>query len=209
MNGDDRNDCDSADCLTSIWTNRYYLCTFCWALDRVVHAVYVIVCFLAKGGVGKKEWRHYDNKNNVRHGFQINLGIALMNYGISTEWKDITQTRPHFIRQTAFVPCDCDKCFFCLNKFTNGITHRWKKEAKVTVMYVCGTRVRTDKCTSNRVNLGLVAVRYCRMCYRTQLNTELSSKERKKTCRTSKMECPICMEPICKECWKEGYDKHE
>ena len=173
---------------------------FCWALDRVVHVVYVIVSFLAKGGVGKKEWRQYDNKN------KIDLGIVLMNYGISTKWKDITQTRPNLIRQTAFVPCDCDKCFFCLNKFTNGITHRRKKEEKVTVMYVCGTRVRTDKCTSNRVNLGLVAARYCRMCYRTQLNTELSSKERKKTCRTSKMECPICMEPICKECWKEGYD---
>ncbi len=77
--------------MTNIWTNRYYLHMFCWALDRVVHVVYVIVSFLAKGGVGKKEWRQYDNKN------KIDLGIVLMNYGISTKWKDITQTRPNFI----------------------------------------------------------------------------------------------------------------
>jgi len=41
-----------------------------------------------------------------------------------------------------------------------------------------------------------------------QLTTELSAKERKKTCRTSAMGCAVCKEPICKECWKEGYDKH-
>ena len=54
MNGVDRNDRDSADYSTSIRTNRYYLRIFCWGLDRVVHAVYVVVCFLAKGDVGKK-----------------------------------------------------------------------------------------------------------------------------------------------------------
>jgi len=48
----------------------------------------------------------------------------------------------------------------------------------------------------------------CRMCYRKQLTTELSAKDRRKTSRTSRMGCPICKEPICKECWKEGYDKH-
>ena len=79
MNGVDRNGRASAYYLTSIRTNCYYLRIFCWVLDRVVHAVYVILCFLAKGGVGKKEWRHNDNKHNGRHDFQINLGIALMN----------------------------------------------------------------------------------------------------------------------------------
>jgi hypothetical protein len=46
------------------------------------------------------------------------------------------------------------------------------------------------------------------MCYRKQLITELSAKERRKTSRTSAMGCQICKEPICKECWEEGYDKH-
>ncbi len=132
-----------------------------------------------------------------------------MNYGISTEWKDTTEARPNLIRQTAFLPCDCKKCFFCMNGFTNGIQHCPSKKAKVTVEYKCGTRVRTNKCTDERVKIGLVAARYCRMCYRKQLTTELSAKERKKTCRTSKMGCPICKEPIRKECWKEGYNKHE
>jgi hypothetical protein len=81
---------------------------FCWGLDRVVHAVYVLVCFLAKGGIGKTEWGRYNNKNNSQHDFQIDLEIALMNYCISTEWKDTTEMRPNFLRQTVFVPCDCD-----------------------------------------------------------------------------------------------------
>ena len=63
MNGVDQNNRDSADYSTSIRTNRYYLRIFCWGLDRVVHVVYVVVCFLAKGDVGKKEWQRYDDKN--------------------------------------------------------------------------------------------------------------------------------------------------
>jgi hypothetical protein len=114
MNGVDRNDRDSADYLTTIWTNHCYLRIFCWGLDRVVHAVCIVVCFLAKGGVGKREWGRYDDKNNGWHDFQIDLAIALMNYGISTESKDTTEARPNFIRQTAFVPCNCRKYFFLL-----------------------------------------------------------------------------------------------
>ena len=64
------------------------------------------------------------------------------------------------------------------------------------------------QCTDVRVNLGLKAGKYCRMCYRKQLPTGLSAKERQKRCRTSALGCSICKEPICKECWKEGYDKH-
>ena len=58
------------------------------------------------------------------------------------------------------------------------------------------------------VSLKLESGIYCQMCYRKQLTTELVTKERKKTCRTSKMGCLICKEPICKECWKEEYDKY-
>jgi hypothetical protein len=127
---------------------------------------------------------------------------------ISTEWKDTTEARPNFLRQTAFLPCDCEKCFFCMNGFTNGIQHCPLKEAKVVVQYKCRTRVTTNKCTDVRVSLGMVSGSYCRMCYRKQLTTELSAKKRRKTSRTSAMGCPVCKEPICKECWKEGYNKH-
>ncbi len=124
-------------------------------------------------------------------------------------WMDDTsQTRQNFIRQTAFVPCDCDKCFFCLNGHTNGITHRSWKQSKVTVECACGTQVMTSKCTSDLVDLGMRAGDYCWMCYHKLLSTEFTVKARKKLCRTSRLGCPIFKEPICKECLREGYDKH-
>ena len=58
-NAVDRNDRDSADYSTTIRTNRYYLRIFCWALDRVIHAAYVVVCFLIKSDIGQKEWKRY------------------------------------------------------------------------------------------------------------------------------------------------------
>eukprot|EP00984_Skeletonema_dohrnii_P004810 scaffold1689_cov99-Skeletonema_dohrnii-CCMP3373.AAC.1 len=81
----DKNDRDSADFSTSIRTNRYYIRIFCWSLDRVVHAEYVIVCFCYKMGIGKEEWKKYLDKNDGRHDFQIDLGIALLNYAIENE----------------------------------------------------------------------------------------------------------------------------
>ncbi len=53
-NAVDRNDRDSADYSTTIRTNRYYLRIFCWALDRVNHAAYVVVYFLSKVTLDKK-----------------------------------------------------------------------------------------------------------------------------------------------------------
>ncbi len=95
-----------------------------------------------------------------------------------------------------------------LKGITTGIAHPPTKKAKVTVEYKCGTRVKTNQCTDVRVSLGMKSGDYCRMCYRKQMTTELLAKERKNRCRASAMGCPICKEPICKECWKEGYDTH-
>ena len=207
-NAVDRNDRDSADYSTTIRTNRYYLRIFCWALDRVIHAVYVVVCFLVKGDVGQKQWKRYLDTHSGRHDFQINLALSIMNYGVGLHWDGKSATRPNFMRQAAFVPCDCDKCFFCLNNITSGIGHPPSKRAKVTVEYACGTRVKTNKCTSDRVSLGMKSGKYCRMCYRKQVSTGLTAGERQKRCKTSAMGCAICQEPICKECWAAGYDKH-
>jgi hypothetical protein len=63
MNGVDRNNRDSRDYSTSIRTNWWYLCIFCWAMDRVVHAQHSIVVFLAEQGIGKPEWNKYRDKN--------------------------------------------------------------------------------------------------------------------------------------------------
>jgi hypothetical protein len=141
--------------LTTIRTNRYYLRIFCWALDRVIHVVYVVVCFLIKGGVGQEQWKRYLDTHSGHHDFQIDLALSIMNYGIGLQWDGESATRPNFMRQREFVPCDCGKCFFCLKGITIGIAHPPSKRAKVTVEYKCGTRVTSRKCTGYWVNLGL------------------------------------------------------
>ena len=52
FNAIDRNDQDSANYSMTICTNHYYIQIFCWALDRVIHVVYVIMCKLLKAGMG-------------------------------------------------------------------------------------------------------------------------------------------------------------
>jgi len=172
-----------------------------------VHAQHSIVVFLAEQGIGKPEWKKYRDKNQGRHDFQIDLGISLLNYGIGLDWDGESRERPSYMRKGAFKPCECKMCFFCVKGLTNGITHRPSKGAKVIVEYKCKTRVKTNQCTTERVDLG-IGGHYCRMCYRKLPITELKAQVRKKMCRTSRMGCPICKEPICKECWGEGYDKH-
>ncbi len=46
FNAVDRNDHDSVDYSATIRKNCYYIRIFCWALDRVIHAAYVIICTL-------------------------------------------------------------------------------------------------------------------------------------------------------------------
>jgi hypothetical protein len=209
FNAVDRNDRDSADYLTTICTNHYYIRIFCWALDRVIHAAYVIVCNLSQAGMGSPHWKQYSSKNYSRHNFQIDLAMDLMNYGIGLEWDGNLNSsdRPSFMPKCSLVPHDCGKCFFCVKGLTSGITHRQSKKARVTVKYKCGTRVTSRKCTGERVNLGLKSGQYCRMCYQKQVSTELKAKERKERCRNSRLGCAVCKEFICLECWKEGYNR--
>ena len=71
--------------------------------------------------------------------FQIQLGLDTINYAISKAW-DGKLERPDWMRQKDFVPCDCKRCYFCLNGFTTGIAHKkrnseWKWLAVVLVYY--------------------------------------------------------------------------
>ena len=127
----------------------------------------------------------------------------LFNYGISLDWDGVSHDRPSYMRKGAFKPCECKMCFFCVKGLTNGITHRPSKTGKVVVQYKCGTRVKTNQCMGERVDLGL-GCSYCRMCYRKLLGTTATEQEatvRRRMCRASRIGCPICNEPICKECW--------
>ena len=134
-NGVDRNDRDSADWSTTIRTTRYYLRIFCWALDRVVHTCYVVVCFLADASIGDPKWKKYGSKHNGRHDFQIDLGLALLNYAIALDW-DGSLERPEYMRQKEFVPCDCTKCYFCINGHTKGICP--KRDQEYLLEFKCG-----------------------------------------------------------------------
>ena len=77
-------------------------------------------------GVINEDWKRYKSKNNGRHDFQIDLGIALLNYGIGLDW--VGDERPDYMRTGEFIPCDCKKCYFCLNGHTTGIAHAGRKQ---------------------------------------------------------------------------------
>ena len=47
---------------------------------------------------------------------------------------------------------------------------------------MCGTWVKTDKCTNVRVKFGMKLGKYCPMCSRKQVTTELSAIEVQKLC---------------------------
>ena len=85
FNDAENNNRDSADYSTSIRTNCYYLRIFCWLLNRAVHTLYVVVCHLTYLENGK-QWEKYKSKHNGRHDFQIDLGLALLAYGIGLDW---------------------------------------------------------------------------------------------------------------------------
>jgi hypothetical protein len=161
-NAVDRNDHDSADYSTTICTLHYYLHIICWALDRVVHTCYVVVCALAAAGIGDSEWDKYRSKHSGRHDFQIDFAMALLNYAISSDW-DGKSKRPGWMRQKDFLQCDCKKCYFCINGLTSGACR--KRDREYTVEFKCGKRQRTKKCTTERVTIASSGS-YCRLCYK-------------------------------------------
>ena len=209
FNAVDRNDRDSADYSTSIRTNRYYLRIKCWVLDRVVHTCYAVVLYSVALNIHKQGWEKYVNKNNGRHDFQIDLGIYLINRGIHMDWTG--EERPDYMRKDAFIPCDCDKCYFCLNGHTSGIAHAPKKREAhrpTAIVYKCNTRQKVETCKDVKERVDIMKnSKYCKMCYRKQGKVGTVA-ERLKKCNTSCLGCPICKEHICDDCWKSGYDKH-
>ena len=108
------------------------------------------------------------------------------------------------MRQDPFVPCNCGKCFFCLNGITTGIAHPPSKKAKVTVEYVCRTRVMMNKCTNKRVNLGMLSGSYCWMCYRKQVTMELTPTKREKSAEPHHWDVPSVKSQFAKSARNRG-----
>ena len=106
MNGVDRMDRDNADWSVSIRTNRWYLRVVFWILDCVIFAMYLVATF-GEGEVAAK----YKNKNNGRRKFQIDLAMALMEEGLTRDWKgDLKDDsgRPAWNRKRGYIPCNCE-----------------------------------------------------------------------------------------------------
>lgn len=128
MGGVDMNDGDAANYPLSFRSNRWYLRIFCWALERVIHATFQIVVFLANEC--KEDWKCYLNKENGRLKFQMDLAMQLVEYGIRMDWKgdaddpDNNKGRPSWVRQVGWVPCKCGLCFFCTTGRTTGIVRK-------------------------------------------------------------------------------------
>ena len=98
FNAVDRNDRDSSDYSVSQRTHRWFLRLYFFLLDRVIHGCFVVVVSLT---AGYKSWSTFRNTNGGRRNFQIQLGLELINYGISLEWPDPTDAsrRPKWVRR--------------------------------------------------------------------------------------------------------------
>ena len=167
----------------------------------MVHTLFLVIVYCEQNGIGEPSWEKYKNKNTGCLDFQIDLGIDLLNYGIDLDWDGVK--RPYYMRAEGFVLCNCKKCFFCINDHTSGIKHGKKRP---TIVYRCGKRARTSKCSAVRVNIGKSS-KYCKICFRKQ-GDEGTVGQRKKKCRSSCLGCPICEEHICNSHWDSGYDLH-
>ena len=144
------------------------------------------------------------SKNGGRRTFQIHLAIALLNKGISMDWKG--DKRPDYMRQTSSIPCNCEMCYFCINGYTSGIAHAGDK-CTPDRMSIGGKKVKVDKCTEERVTLLKYEKLsdYCRMCYAGFKENGMNAKEKRNAANKSSKKCGYCKVLICEECWKD-YD---
>ena len=165
---------------------------FFWIVDRVMHCLFVVVVFCAKDNVGPEWWVLYLKKGG-RYRFQIDLGMALINYALENEWEDIKEPHPNWIRQRGFIPCDCKQCFFCKKGLTTGISH--KRKTKTVFVESNKKRHVVTGHTDVRVKLRKRKCSYCRMCYCNQKGAvgadgkKLTTEEKKKNCNWSCMGC--------------------
>ena len=124
-------------------------------LDSVVHS-----CFLIDINIGREEWIKYKNNHDGRSIFQIDLALAVIEYGITHDWPSgfDEYDKPKWLRQKPYVACACGTCFFCKNGKTTGL------QSKPTV----GTPVakKGKVCTTIREVLRSKKCEYCRECLR-------------------------------------------
>jgi len=95
---------------------------------RWFHAQYITVTETSGEEEEGHPWVKY-LKRDGRAEFQLDLGLAIIEYGIRLDCPNIADlkdksNRPAYMRKTNFIPCSCKKCFFCKIGFTQGVAHK-------------------------------------------------------------------------------------
>jgi hypothetical protein len=164
MNGVDHKDRDTADWTVSLKSNRFYLRSFYWLFNGVLHhAMYTII--KVYGSDKEHPWNKYHSKEDGPYNFQMDLANDLISEGISMDWSDVdveqddNSTRPNYLRHQDFVPCGCMKCFFCKKGLTHGLDH--KKEGKWRSLSV------RPECPIKRAR-GTNNPQRCTLCHKNQ-----------------------------------------
>jgi hypothetical protein len=201
FNGVDRNDRDSADFTTSLKTNRWYMRYYFYLLDRVVHAMYRIVTDIAVNEP-RDEWLKYRAVEG-RYTFQIDLAMNMIEWGIKCDWPYPWEnnSKPHWTRKMAPIPCNCTRCFFCSTGKTTGVM----SVPSPTGVSIRSVRNGCDQFPEKIVrDNGKVRTDYCRPCmYKyKQLFPKRTSRERVKMCVQTTFGCNGCGTYVCKECYK-------
>ena len=129
----------------------------------------------------------------------------LMNYAIRNSWNNLDGPKPNWMRQSQPLPCECDKCFFCLNSLTTGIDYKRKRKTVTHFVQHDCTHTKTIGCIDKQVN-SKKGTDYCKQCYRVREGTK---QQKLKGITKSRMGCPTCSELICEKCWAKGYEMHQ
>ena len=62
--------------------------------------------------------------------------------------------KPNWMRQSNPIPCNCDKCYFCINSITTGIAHKTTKKRNIIIeSYKTGKRLIRKDCVEIQVDL--------------------------------------------------------
>ena len=83
---------------------------------------------------------------------------------------DMDGPKPNWMRQAAPLPCESDKCFFCLNSLTTGVDHKRKRHTVTAFVQHDCSRTKTIDCTDKQVDLQ-IGSSYCKQCYRERPGT--------------------------------------
>ena len=177
MGGVDHKDRDTADKTVSLKSNRWYLRIFYWLIDGLLHAAYRIICSVASGNDHK--WHKYLSKNGGRYKFQMDLGKSLISYGLEMDWEEgfDEDVKPSYVRKEKYVPCGCQRCFFCKNGKTYGVGHRTVRQSPTK---------QANECPEERTELRAHG-RRCKSC----------------NVKYSRLGCLVCSVIVCKECWHQ------